>query len=145
MRGDFDTPQRQRLAVADHAQPRDRRPGAPIGQLRIIIRHRARAIARGEDWARFTQRFNAAYDNWTRGDAEAARRMEIAEAEKISRGFAARLFQGREAQWLSLIAERCDAAAIDCAIAVGFAHLGGEDGLLKGLERMGYRLVRGTS
>jgi len=117
----------------------------PEDEALTCIRHRARAIARGEDWARFTQRFNAAYDNWTRGDAEAARRMEIAEAEKISRGFAARLFQGREAQWLSLIAERCDAAAIDCAIAVGFAHLGGEDGLLKGLERMGYRLVRGTS
>ncbi|MFT3810002.1 MAG: TraB/GumN family protein [Micropepsaceae bacterium] len=111
----------------------------PEAEALTCIRNRAHAIVSGADWARFADRFRAAHDNWTRGDAEAARRMEVAESQKISRGYAARLFQARERQWLALIAERCDAAAIDCAIAVGFAHLGGADGLLRGLESLGYR------
>lgn len=117
----------------------------PEADALACMRARARAVVTGEDFALFPQRFRSAYEHWMRGDIDAARRSETAESDRIAPGFSARLYQARERQWLSLIAERCDAAGIDCAIAVGFAHLGGADGLLKGLERMGYRRVKGGS
>jgi len=117
----------------------------PDADALACIRHRAHAIVSGEDWQAFPTRFAGSLENWRRGDVEAARKIEIAETAKMSPAFAVRLYQMREAQWLSQITERCEAAGIDCAIAVGFAHLGGRDGLMKSLERLGYKRVQEAS
>ncbi len=109
------------------------------------IRARARQIATGGDFDALPARYALALAQWRGGDVEGARRSELALSRSISPAFAARLYQTRERAWLALIAERCEAARIDCVIAVGFAHLGGADGLFRGLEEMGYRRVGGGS
>lgn len=117
----------------------------PEAEAIACIRHRAHAIVTGADWTEFPRRFHGSFARWTGGDLDGARRAETTEAAQISPGFAERLYQGREAQWLALIAVHCEEARQNCAMAVGFAHLGGPDGLLKRLEQAGYRLKRGTS
>lgn len=117
----------------------------PEADAIACIRHRAHAIVAGTDWTSFPQRFRAALDFWTRGDLDGGRRSAMAETAGISPAFAERLYQGREAQWMALIARHCEATKLNCALAVGFAHLGGPDGLLKRLEQAGYRLKPGTS
>ncbi len=106
------------------------------------IRTLSRRMATGDDYRTVPERFARMRARWMSGDAETARVEEVAMATAISPAFAARLFQARERAWLALIAERCEAGALNCAVAVGFAHLGGADGLLKGLEAMGWRRVR---
>ncbi len=108
------------------------------------IRARARQMMSNAEVRAFPARFHAAFESWRKGDTETARRDTLAEIGALSPAYAVRLFQAREAAWLKIIAQRCDAAGIDCAVAVGFAHLGGEDGLLKGLERMGWMRVGGA-
>jgi uncharacterized protein YbaP (TraB family) len=76
---------------------------------------------------------------WVSGDVDDIRAMTQKDQAAISVGWARLFLQGREAAWLRQIAQECDAARRDCFIAVGMAHLGGPDGLLKSLEAMGYR------
>ncbi len=80
-------------------------------------------------------------DLWLSGDAEATRRWMEDDQRTINIAWANLFLQGRENLWLSRIANYCDAGRRNCFIAVGMAHLGGSDGLLKGLERLGYRPV----
>lgn len=106
------------------------------------VRARARQIVTGGDFSSLPARYSLALAQWRGGDTEGARQSELALTRAVSPAYAARLFQGREREWLALIAQRCEAAGIDCAVAVGFAHLGGADGLLKRIEGLGYRRVR---
>jgi uncharacterized protein YbaP (TraB family) len=78
-------------------------------------------------------------DLWLSGDAEATRRWMENDQRTINTAWANLFLQERENLWLSRIANYCDAGRRNCFIAVGMAHLGGSDGLLKGLERLGYR------
>jgi len=78
---------------------------------------------------------------WTSGHIEDARTMMETDQGAVSDGWAHLFLQGREAAWLTQIARECDAARRDCFIAVGMAHLGGPDGLMKAIEKMGYRPV----
>lgn len=103
------------------------------------IRARVASIASGADFKTLPERYARALAQWRGGDLDGARQTELALSAAISPAFAQRLYQRREAAWLALIAERCETAAIDCAVAVGFAHLGGADGLLRRLEAAGYR------
>jgi uncharacterized protein YbaP (TraB family) len=80
-------------------------------------------------------------DLWLSGDAEATRRWMENDQRTINTAWANLFLQGRENLWLSRIASYCDAGRRNCFIAVGMAHLGGSDGLLEGLERLGYRPV----
>lgn len=109
------------------------------------IRNRAVARISGEEARRWPERFKRTLALWQAGDADGARREAVEENAAISPGFAQRLLQGREDQWLKIIAERCEAANISCAVAVGFAHLGGEDGLLARLRSQGWREAGGET
>lgn len=78
---------------------------------------------------------------WIGGDVERAREMVRRDQSAISPAWAARFLDAREAAWLPQIEAECADTGRHCFIAVGMAHLGGEAGLLRGIERMGYRLV----
>ncbi len=105
------------------------------------IRARAHAIVTGTDWTTFPERFSISLARWRRGDIEGARQTEFEVSAKLSPGYAVRLYQAREASWMPAIDALC--AKARCAIAVGFAHLGGSDGLLKRIEALGWRPVKG--
>ncbi len=79
-------------------------------------------------------------DRWLSGDVEGARRWMEEDQSAINPAWMKLFLKGREDAWLSRIGQYCDAGKRNCFVAVGFAHLGGADGLLKGLQRMGYRL-----
>lgn len=115
------------------------------GEALTCIRILSRRIAAGSDYPDMPRRFHEALEGWRRGDAEGARRSVTAYATGITPGFAERLLQARERDWLALIGERCEAARLNCAVAVGFGHLGGADGLIEGLKAMGWRLQGGES
>ncbi len=102
------------------------------------IRARAQQMATGADLKDLPARYALAFSQWRSGDTEGARQTETALSMAIAPAFAARLYQAREVEWLAQIAGRCEAARLNCLVAVGFAHLGGADGLLKSLERRGW-------
>ena len=102
----------------------------------------ARTKADGEPKPSVAKLYGMLLDLWLSGDIETARGMIERDQTALSPGWSRLFLQAREAAWLPRIAETCDAGRVNCFVAVGMAHLGGADGLLKGLERMGYVRVQ---
>lgn len=94
------------------------------------------AVSRGVSVA---EQYGALLDLWLGGDIEQARTMIERDQAALNPGWSRLFLQAREAAWLPRIRRACDAPGRHCFIAVGMAHLGGADGLLKGLESLGYR------
>lgn len=94
----------------------------------------ARVQAAAEDYAELL-------NLWISGDIDKVRARMEREQSALSPGWAHLFLQGREAGWMDQIVRDCDDAQRHCFVAVGMAHLGGPDGLMRRLEGLGYRRV----
>lgn len=98
-------------------------------------------IGRPRSGKAIAEQYHGLLDLWLSGDVNRSRAMIERDQRAINPDWSRLFLQAREDAWIEQIAELCAAPRRNCFVAVGMGHLGGADGLLKQIERLGYRAV----